>query len=136
MADYPLKQVEHEGLLSPLPPLRLNPQGQVGTETLLALNQALSSIIKHINSGLSIGTGSQGSQTGNTRNQWLSFVTPSTPDLEFEMPHGIGRTPIGYTVWFQDKAGSIYVSNYGSWNRERILLKCSVATLSGIIELG
>ncbi len=133
---YPLKQVEHAGLLSPPVPLRLNSQGQVGSETLLAINQTLAAIVKHINSGLSIGDGSQGSQTGNTRNQWLAFVSPGTANVEFEMPHGLGRTPFGFTVWFQDKAGSIYVSNFGSWNRDRILLKCSVATLSGVIELG
>lgn len=135
MAQYDIKDVEHDGILAPPAPIRLGEDGQINIETIVSINQTLSSIVRHINGGLSVGTAQARSRAGNFRNQWIVFTSPSTPDEEFELPHGLGRTPIGFTTWFIDDGGVVYVSNYGSWNRERILLKCSVASANCVIEL-
>jgi len=135
MATYPLKQVEHEGLIAPPPQVRLGDDGKVSVASIVSLNQTLASIIRHINSGLSVGAAGAGTQVGNFRNQWLVFLSPGTANVEFELPHGLGRAPIGFTTWFVDAAAVIYASRYGSWNKERILLKVNVASVNCVIEL-
>jgi len=135
MAQYSIKDVEHDGIIAPPAPIRLTEDGNVSPATVLAINQTLAAIVKHINGGLSVGTGQARSRVGNFQNQWLVFTSPSAADTEFELPHGLGRTPIGFTTWFVNKAGVLYIDNYGSWNRDRILLKCSTGTTACVIEL-
>lgn len=124
-----------EGVISPPPPLQLDDDGKVSTQSIVGLNQTIAAVIKALNSGLSMGAGVNGGQAGNMRNQWHTFVTPSTPDEEFEMPHGLDRVPIGFSPYFMDKAAILYVSNYGSWTKTRFLIKCDTATVSCVIQL-
>jgi hypothetical protein len=135
MASYPLKAVEHAGLLAPPASIRLGHDGKIGPGAIVAINQTLAAIVNHINKGLSIGTSQAGTQTGNFQNQWLVFTSPSGANTEFELPHGLGRVPIGFTVWFVNKGAVVYASNFGSWNKERILLKCNTATTEVVLEL-
>lgn len=134
MATKPLIRGE-AGIISPPPPLKPNEDGTVSVQSIVSLNQTIAALVKAINSGLSMGTGVNGGQAGNINNQWLTFVTPGVADTEFEMPHGLNRTPLGFAVYFIDKAASLYVSNYGSWTKNRILLKCDTATVSCVIQL-
>jgi len=135
MAVYKPKEVEHEGLLAPPVPIRLGKDGGITPGMIVSLNQTLTAIVSHINGGLSMGTAQAGTRTGNMRNQWLVFVSPGTADLEFELPHGLGRVPFGYTTWFVDKAAIVYASRYGSWNRERIFLKVNATSVNCILEV-
>ena len=135
MATYPMREVEHEGLIAPPPSVRLGADGKVSVESVVSLNQTLAAIVRHINTGLSIGTGAAGTKTGNFRNQWLVFLSPSSANTTIELPHGLGRTPLGFTTWFVDANAVIYAFNYGSWNRERILLRVSAAAVNCVIEL-
>lgn len=135
MANYKLRQVEHDGLLAPPASIRLGHDGKIGPGAIVAINQTLAAIVNHINSGLSVGNSTAGTQTGNFRNQWLVFTSPSTANLEFELPHGLDRVPIGFTVWFLNKNAVVYASNFGSWNKDRILLKCSAVTTEVVLEL-
>jgi len=125
-----------EGIIAPPPPIKLNEDGTVNVQSIVSVNRTLAGLVKHLNSGLSMGAGVNGQQTGSIKNQWLTFVTPSTPDEEFEMPHGLDRVPVGFCTWFLDKGAVVYVSNYGSWTKTRILLKCNTASTSCVIELG
>jgi hypothetical protein len=134
MATKPLIRGE-DGIVSPPPPIKLNEDGTVSVQSLVSLNQTVAALIKAINSGLSMGSGVNGGQAGNIRNQWLTFVTPSVADTEFEMPHGLDRVPLGFATYFVDKAATIYVSNYGSWTKTRLLLKCDTASTSCVIQL-
>lgn len=135
MAEYKIKQVEHDGIIAPPSPIIRSIDGKINVESIVSINQTLAAVVKKINHGLSVGTAQAGSGVGNFRNQWLVFVSPSVADEEFELPHGLKRTPIGFTTWFIDAAGIIYVSRYGSWNKERIFLKCSAGSASCVIEL-
>ena len=135
MANYRLREVEHEGLISVPAPVRLGADGKVTVGAIVALNQTLAAIVRHINGGLSVGTSQAGTKAGNFRNQWLVFTSPSGANTEFELPHGLLRVPIGFTTWFVNANAVIYASNYGSWNKERILLMCSGASVDCVIEL-
>lgn len=124
-----------DGIIAPPPPIKFNDDGTINVQSVVTLNQVISDLIKHINSGLSTGNGTDGGQTGNTQNQWLSFVTPSVADTEFELPHGLQRTPVGFATYFVDAAAIVYISNYGSWTNKRILLKCDSVSTSCVILL-
>lgn len=134
MAVKPLKRTE-DGVFAPPPPIRLNTDGTINVESLVALNLILGGLITHINKGLSLGDGTNGSQMGNLFGQWLSFVTPSSANVEFEMPHGLGVAPFGWIPVFTDGDGVLKASNYGSWNSSRVLFKHGGTSVSMIIGL-
>jgi hypothetical protein len=124
-----------DGIFSPPAPLKLNADGTVNVQSIVSLNLTIQSLITHLNKGLSLGDGTTGSQTGNIFGEWLAFVTPSSANVEFELPHNLGQTPFGVSTWFQDVAGSLLVSRYGSWNKRRILLKHSGTSVSCVVFL-
>lgn len=121
------------GMLATPPPLRLTKEGTLPVTAIVSINQTLAGIVKHINNGLSFGSGVNGEQPGGLDAQTLSFTAPSGANTEFEVPHGLRRTPWGFFPAFINLGGVIYASNYGSWNKERVLLKCSAASADCII---
>ncbi len=60
--------------------------------------------------------------------QWEDVeVTTPKANVEFEIHHGLGRTPTGYDVRRRDKACTVYDSGVGSWNKTTMRLKCDAA---------
>lgn len=109
--------------------LILDKEGKVPPGAIVQLNNTVQRIVDTINGALSGGNGDQGTRTGNFDGQFLEFTTPSTPDAEFELFHGLGRIPVGKVVVRQDKAASLYDSSAGSWTTEVVYFKCNVASV-------
>jgi hypothetical protein len=61
--------------------------------------------------------------------QKLEAVSDATPDTEFSFAHGLDRTPRGFLIINQDKAGSFYAGTT-AWDDTDIYLKCSAATVA------
>ena len=102
-------------------------EGQVaGVVTYLA--GLFKNIVTAINGRLSLGNAAQSSQSGNIDGQWITYVFPSSANTEVEIPHGLGRVPVGFFVGEKDKACDVYTSNRSGWGKERIYLKCDTAT--------
>jgi hypothetical protein len=60
----------------------------------------------------------------------VTFTTAGA-NTEVEIAHTLGKIPIGYTVYGQDVAGSLYTSTGGTaWSKTSIYLKSSVATVT------
>jgi hypothetical protein len=117
-------------------PIRLAEDGKIGVEAITQLNSLIAAIAKRLNQGLSLGSGDQATQTGNIFGQWIEVTsTPSVADTEFQLPHGLGRTPVGYFVAKRDKAGTLYVSSAGSWNRDVVYFKDSGAAVLLLIMI-
>jgi len=106
------------------------PDGKLTGILVSALVQAVRNIIQILNRGISLGSGATGYQAGNLDAQYVDMITPGVADTEFEVPHQLGRVPIGYEPVRQDRAVSIYDSNSGSWNDSRLFLKANVASAS------
>ena len=123
------------GVFAPPPPIRFNEDGTINVESVVTLNQVISDLIRHMNSGLSMGDGTDGGQTGNIQNQWLSFVAPSAADTDIELPHGLNRIPTGFSTYFVDAAAVVYVRDYGSWTKKRIIVRCDTGGTSCVIQL-
>ena len=84
-----------------------------------------------INGNLSVGTGEPYTKAGNLRGEYHEVITPSTPNQEFSIPHGLGVVPaIVIPAVPPDTACRIYVSSYGSWSETEVKLKCDEASVT------
>ena len=127
-----------EGYIAQLPDVRSDSkradQG-LSNSAILNLYGTVRSIISLLNGKLRRGDGSQSSRTGNLFGQYIEWTFPSTPDVQVEIPHGLGRTPAGYNIVRKDRAGIVYDSNTGGWGPELFYLKCDEASLTCTIEV-
>lgn len=112
-----------------IPPIALS-DGKMSGPTAAYLTAALRSIIEKFNGAISLGNGSTGYRAGNLDAQYIDVFTPATPDTEIEIPHGLGRKPIGYDVVRRDVACIVYDSSGGSWGNDVIYLKCNTASVT------
>jgi len=115
-----------ESAMGDIPPIALS-DGKMSGPTASYLTQALRIIIAKFNGAISLGNGSSGYRAGNLDAQYIDVFTPSTPDEEIEIPHGLGRKPIGYDVVRRDIACIVYDSSGGSWGNDVFYLKCNTA---------
>lgn len=107
----------------------LDRDGKVPAGAILQINNAVERIANAINGALSLGDGSQGARAGNLDAQFLEFTTPSTPNEEFELFHGLRRNAAGYLVVRRNAAAILYDSSIGSWGPESVFLKCNTASV-------
>jgi len=118
-----------DAAMGDIPPIALT-EGKMSGPTAAYLTQALRNIIAKFNGAISLGNGSSGYRAGNLDAQYIDVFTPSTPDEEFAIPHGLGRKPIGYDVVRRDLASIVYDSSGGSWGEEVFYLKCDTASVT------
>jgi hypothetical protein len=113
------------GAVGDIPPITLE-DGKISETTAAYLSGALRGIIAKFNNGISLGSGDSGHKAGNLDAQYIDVYTPGA-DVEFIVPHGLGRKPIGYDVVRKDKACIVYDSSGGSWGDTLFYLKCNTA---------
>lgn len=118
---------DRSGAIIPPAPIIVVSEGQITEAVVQQLQAWMHTIVSHMNR-VRFGTGSQATQMGNIFGQWIEFVAPSVADVEFQVDHGLGGTPIAYMVGRNDRAGELYDSSTGSWNENRIFFKSSVAS--------
>lgn len=118
------------GWISRLAELKLNQDGKVSETTVQYLYGVIDNFIKRFNGYISFGDGVNGSWAGNVDAQYITVVTPSSANTEFEVVHGLDRVPIGYDVLRKDKAADIYDDGGGDWGPDIMFLKCSASSAS------
>jgi hypothetical protein len=114
--------------LGDIPPIATK-EGKISEQTASYLSGAIRGIISKINGFISFGTGISGTRAGNLDAQYIDVYTPGA-DVEFAVPHGLERKPIGYDVVRQDKACNVYDSSGGSWGYDIMYLKCDTANVT------
>lgn len=102
--------------------------GQPEASSLQVVYEMVAKILQKLNGRIFLGTGQNGFRSGDLDAQNYNCISPGTANVEFAVPHGLARTPIGFDVIFRDTAGVVYASRAGSWSDTIIFLKCSVAT--------
>jgi len=118
-----------DAAMGDIPPISLS-EGRMSGPTAAYLTAALRAIISKFNGAISFGNGSSGYRAGNIDAQYIDVFTPSVADTEIEIPHGLGRKPIGYDVVRRDAACIVYDSSGGSWGFDVIYLKCDTANVT------
>ncbi len=59
----------------------------------------------------------------------VTLTSSATPDDSNTVDHTLGKIPVGYIVYSQDKAGSLYLGGT-AWTTTNIYLKCNVASVA------
>lgn len=112
-----------------IPPLRADDDGNLDPTLLLRLYSAVQALIERFNGQISLGTGNNGERSGNISGQYINVQTPVAADVEFAVPHGLGRTPIGCIIAYCEKPVVVYASG-NAWNSTSLYLKASGTFLS------
>ena len=111
-------------------PIETDKDGKLTTQSVGVLNGFLNGVTHAINGLLSIGDGRQSSWAGNLDGQTIIILTPPTPDEEFQVPHGLGRIPIGRLILTQSAPGQLYDSNRGGWGVRQVFFRCDAASVT------
>lgn len=114
------------GMLADLPPVE-SVDGKLTATQVSYLTSGLRGVIAAINGKMSFGDGSQSSQSGNIDGQ-TKEVTFTNANTDYEVPHGLGRVPIGIITLDVNVDGAVVRGgSRGSWNSERLFVRCSQA---------
>lgn len=120
------------GMIPDLPPITVSPDGRLTDLQVAYLTDAVRNIIRTLNGKLSLGDGSNSSQSGNLdgHTKEVTFVNANT---DYEVPHGLGRVPTGIVVLQVNQDGAVVrgASN-GSWSDTRLFVRCNVAGTTGL----
>jgi hypothetical protein len=114
------------GMLADLPPIS-SVDGRLTDVQIAYITEAVRSIIRAVNGHLSFGDGLQSSQAGNIDGQTKEVVFANA-NTDYDVPHGLGRVPVGIIVLDVNADGAVVRGgSRGSWNVDRIFVRCNVA---------
>jgi hypothetical protein len=65
---------------------------------------------------------------GLDKTKFVDVTSHATPNTEFSAEHGLDRTPSGFIVINQDRAGHVYDSGT-AWDAGKIFLKADVSSM-------
>lgn len=97
--------------------------GTISDATLGLIASQLDTVTKAINGGLRLRAGGNLGRAGNFNAQLVEFITPGMANQQFLVPHSMQEAPEGYIIVLQNKAGSIYTSNFGGWDGNSVYFK-------------
>lgn len=100
-----------------------NDKGEISEASLNTIQRTLELVVEALNGGLRFTAGEALGRAGNFNAQLLEFTTPGSANAEFTVPHSLNATPEGYFVVLQNKAGSVYTSNFGGWDHQTMYFK-------------
>jgi len=120
------------GSLPDLPPITLT-DGKLTNQQAVNVSESIRGLIRAFNGGISFGDGSNSSLSGNIDGQ-TKEVYFATANTDVEVPHGLGRVPIGIIVLDVNVDGAVIRGNTrGDWNRERLFLRSSQAATTALL---
>lgn len=115
------------GVVSDLPPFPTPSDGKLSGTQVDYIISRIRALIAAINGRLTFGDGVHSSQSGNIDGQ-VKEVLFVTANADYEVPHGLGRLPCGIIVLLVNVDGAVVRgSSTGSWNAERIFVRCNQA---------
>lgn len=92
----------------------------------MGLNRFFQKVVDKLNGGMSHGR-ADGEQ-GNMDDHLVDVVTPAAANTEFAVPHGLGRTAVGYENAGSDKDARVYHTSRGGWTDSLLFLKCTASS--------
>lgn len=104
--------------------------GRLTLDAVRYLHSLLVAVTSVINGKLTIGDGTSGAKAGNFDGQFITVLSPAAADTEFAIDHALGRIPVSVRVALADKHATVCTSSLGSWNGNRIYLKCSGSSVT------
>ena len=119
------------GMMPDSPPARSR-DGKLTDQQIAYILDSIRSIIATINGRLSFGNGVNSTQSGNIDGQVKEVIFVSA-NTDYEVPHGLGRVPVGIIVINTNADGAVVRgSSHGSWGLTRLFVRCNVAGTTGL----
>lgn len=120
------------GMLPELPAIVVPSDGKLTGTQIAYITDALRGLIAAVNGRLTFGDGRHSSQSGNIDGQ-IKEVLFENANTDYEVPHGLGRLPIGIVVLDVNADGAVVRgASRGSWSPTRIFVRCDVAQTTAI----
>lgn len=119
------------GMLADLPPVQ-STEGKLTDIQVGFITEGIRTALRAINGKLSFGNGVNSTQAGNIDGQ-TKELTFLTANFDYEVPHGLGRVPIGILPLDVNQDGAVMRGgSRGSWSSERLFVRCNVAGTTGL----
>jgi hypothetical protein len=120
------------GAIPDMPPITVS-EGKLTDFQASYLTDSIRGLIRAFNGGISLGDGSQSSLSGNIDGHTKEVYFP-TANTDVEVPHGLGRVPIGILTLDVNMDGAVVRGNQrGDWNANRLFLRCSVSGTTALL---
>lgn len=120
------------GMLGDIPSVTVAEDGRLTGVQVTYIFDALRNIIRAFNGRISLGDGSHSSQSGNIDGQTKEVVFAAA-NTDYEVPHGLGRVPIGIVPLDVNQDGAVMRgNNRGSWSPTHLFVRCNVAGTTGL----
>lgn len=111
-------------------PVRAQLDGTFDLATIAAkLNDFMEKFGAGFNGNVSLGDGRGHARAGNLDAVVVEDFYFEASDVEYKIPHALGRIPWGYFVAWRDRAGDIYITSRGSWTADQIILASEVSAM-------
>lgn len=122
------------GAIADMPPVTLS-EGKLTDQQAAYITDAIRGIIRQLNGGISFGDGSNSSLSGNIDGHTKEFYFADA-NTNYEIPHGLGRPPIGIIVLDVNVDGAVVRGDIrGDWNASRLFLRCSQAGTTALFVI-
>lgn len=122
------------GAIADMPPVTLS-EGKLTERQAAYITDAIRSLIRAFNGRISFGDGSNSSLSGNIDGHTREFYFAAA-NTDYEVPHGLGRPPIGIIVLDVNVDGAVVRGNLrGDWNANRLFLRCSEAGTTALMVI-
>lgn len=132
MADFRFIE-DDSGKVGELPPIKTDRDDTLLPALAVKLYQSVQDLFEKFNGHISLGEHRvNGGRAGNLEAQYIiDFMSPVPADEAFEVPHGLGRVPIGYVVVSIDKPSIVYDGKPPkTWTDKSLWLKVSANLVS------
>jgi hypothetical protein len=114
------------GMVADLPPV-ISEDGNLTPTQVASISDGIRSTQRAVNGKISFGNGVNSTQSGNIDGH-TKEVTFASANTDYEVPHGLGRVPIGVVVLDVNVDGAVVRGgSRGSWSAERLFVRCSQA---------
>lgn len=114
------------GMIADLPAVS-SQDGKLTDTQVSYLIDAIKRVISAINGKITLGDSTHSSQSGNVDGQWKE-VTFASANVDYEVPHGLGRVPVGIIVIDVNVDGAVVRGgSRGSWSPTRMFVRCNQA---------
>jgi len=122
------------GMIPDMPPITLS-EGKLTDQQAAYLTDTVRTLIRGFNGGVSFGDGVNSTQSGNIDGQTKEHYFAAA-NTDYEIPHGLGRVPIGIIVLDVNVDGAVVRGNQrGDWNATRLFLRCSQAACTALFVI-
>lgn len=119
------------GMVADMQPVKPS-EGKLSEAQMAYIVDVIRTIIAKVNGRLSFGDGTHSSQSGHIDGH-TKEVTFASANTDYEVPHGLGRVPIGILVLDVNVDGAVVRGgSRGSWSPTRMFVRCNQAGTTAV----